>query len=117
LLTHSITQMEQGNLTAPTYRYTFVCPIPHKMVCVQRIAMQNKSKKRAGRRAFPPKGHADKVDALIGEKIRARRKRIGFSQARLGAAIGLTFQQVRKYECGINRVTASKLYGSPTRLA
>jgi transcriptional regulator with XRE-family HTH domain len=74
------------------------------------MATQKKSEKRAGGRSFPPKGHADKPDTLIGERIRAWRQRKGFSQARLGGAIGLTFQQVRKYECGINRVSATKLY-------
>lgn len=71
--------------------------------------MQNGNKRMAGRRPFPPKGHADETDVLIGEKIRARRERIGFSQVRLGDAIGLTFQQIQKYERGINRVSASRL--------
>lgn len=71
--------------------------------------MQNESKKRAGRRPFPPKGHADKTDALIGERIRARRERMGFSQARFAETIGLTQQQIQKYERGLNRVSASTL--------
>ena len=87
--------MEQSYLTGPADQYTFVCPIIHKMVCSQRIAMQNETEKTAGRQSLPPKGHADKADALIGEKIRAWRERMGFSQARLGGAIGLTFQQIR----------------------
>ncbi len=74
------------------------------------MAMQNDNKKMAGRRPFPPKGRADKTDEMIGEKIRARRERLGFSQARLADAIGLTLQQVQKYERGINRVSASKLF-------
>jgi transcriptional regulator with XRE-family HTH domain len=72
--------------------------------------MQNASEKRAGRRPLRPKGHADKADALIGQKIRAWRERSRFSQARLGKAIGLTFQQIQKYERGANRVSASKLF-------
>jgi transcriptional regulator with XRE-family HTH domain len=51
-----------------------------------------------------------KPDALIGERIRAWRERMGFSRARLGEAIGLTVQQIQKYESGINRVSASKLF-------
>src|SRR5271170_5682265 len=102
--------MEQSYLTGPARQYTFVCFSRHKMVCIQRIAMQNESEKRAGTRPLSARRHTDKPDALIGERIRARRKRIGFSQARLGQAIGLTFQQIRKYECGINRVSASKLF-------
>jgi transcriptional regulator with XRE-family HTH domain len=51
-----------------------------------------------------------KPDALIGERIRAWRERMGSSRARLGQAIGLTIQQIQKYESGINRVSAAKLF-------
>lgn len=50
------------------------------------------------------------VDKHVGEKIRARRKVMGFSQQQLAGALDLTFQQVQKYERGSNRVSASKLY-------
>ncbi|AXQ69261.1 putative HTH DNA binding protein [Caulobacter phage CcrBL9] len=50
------------------------------------------------------------VDKHVGEKIRARRKIMGFSQQQLASALDLTFQQVQKYERGSNRVSASKLY-------
>src|ERR1700674_834931 len=50
------------------------------------------------------------VDAHVGSRIRLRRMNLGMSQGRLGEAIGLTFQQVQKYERGVNRVGASKLY-------
>lgn len=68
-----------------------------------------REQKNSRQTTVSPKGHADKADALIGERIRARRERIGFSQARLGGAIGLTFQQIGKYERGLNRVSARKL--------
>jgi len=97
-------------LTVPTYQYTFVCLIPHKTVCIQPIAMPDESEKRARTRPLRPRGHADKADALIGERIRVWRERMGFSQARLGEAVSLTFQQIQKYERGINRVTATKLF-------
>ena len=71
--------------------------------------MQNESEKRAGTRPLPPNAHAEKPDALIGERIRAWRGRMGVSQARLGEAIGLTFQQIGKYERGLNRVSAHTL--------
>jgi len=50
------------------------------------------------------------IDISVGERIRARRKIIGMSQEALGDELGLTFQQVQKYERGANRVSASKLY-------
>ncbi|MFN3627289.1 MAG: helix-turn-helix domain-containing protein [Parvibaculum sp.] len=50
-----------------------------------------------------------RLDAQIGDTIRKRREALGVTQAQLGAAIGVTFQQVQKYEQGRNRVAASKL--------
>ena len=50
------------------------------------------------------------VDRHVGLHIRMRRKTLGISQERLAEALGLTFQQVQKYERGANRVSASKLW-------
>lgn len=50
------------------------------------------------------------VDLHVGARIRMRRKILGVSQERLAEGLGLTFQQVQKYERGANRVSASKLY-------
>lgn len=50
------------------------------------------------------------VDVHVGERVRLRRKALGMSQTTLAEAIGLTFQQVQKYERGANRISASKLY-------
>lgn len=50
------------------------------------------------------------VDQHVGLRIRLRRKELGVSQERLANSIGLTFQQVQKYERAANRVSASKLY-------
>ncbi|UPT61465.1 MAG: helix-turn-helix domain-containing protein [Hyphomonadaceae bacterium JAD_PAG50586_4] len=49
------------------------------------------------------------IDAQLGARIRARRGEIGMSQEQLAGAIGVSFQQVQKYEKGINRVAASTL--------
>ncbi|HEY5412794.1 MAG TPA: helix-turn-helix transcriptional regulator [Caulobacteraceae bacterium] len=46
----------------------------------------------------------------MGSRIRLRRKLLGLSQQQLAQRLGLTFQQVQKYERGVNRVSASKLY-------
>ena len=50
------------------------------------------------------------IDAHVGGRIRLRRTLMGMSQERLGEALGLTFQQVQKYERGVNRVGASRLF-------
>lgn len=50
------------------------------------------------------------IDQHIGARIRARRLALGISQDKLGEALGLTFQQVQKYEKGTNRVGGSRLY-------
>src|SRR3954449_11139334 len=50
------------------------------------------------------------VDRHVGLRIRMRRKELGISQERLAESIGLTFQQVQKYERAANRVSASKLW-------
>jgi transcriptional regulator with XRE-family HTH domain len=50
------------------------------------------------------------VDRHVGLRIRLRRKELGVSQERLADSIGLTFQQVQKYERAANRVSASKLW-------
>jgi transcriptional regulator with XRE-family HTH domain len=50
------------------------------------------------------------IDLHVGNRIRLRRKVLGVSQESLAADLGLTFQQVQKYERGANRVSASKLY-------
>ena len=50
------------------------------------------------------------VDTHVGGRIRLRRTLMGMSQERLGDALGLTFQQVQKYERGVNRVGASRLF-------
>jgi transcriptional regulator with XRE-family HTH domain len=50
------------------------------------------------------------VDHHVGATIRTRRKALGISQTKLAVRVGLTFQQIQKYECGTNRVSASTLY-------
>lgn len=49
------------------------------------------------------------VDKYVGSRVRMRRIMLGMSQERLGEALGLTFQQVQKYEKGTNRVGASRI--------
>jgi transcriptional regulator with XRE-family HTH domain len=59
--------------------------------------------------AFPVRKPND-VDAHVGSRLRQRRMLLGISQEQLAEMLGLTFQQVQKYERGTNRVSASRLF-------
>lgn len=65
------------------------------------------ARKSSGRMAS--KGFPNPIDVAIGEKIRERRHVVGMSQTSLAELMGLTFQQVQKYEKGSNRVAASRI--------
>jgi transcriptional regulator with XRE-family HTH domain len=53
---------------------------------------------------------ANAIDLHIGKRLRRRRRLLGLTQQQLAESIGIWFQQIQKYECGANRVTASRLY-------
>jgi transcriptional regulator with XRE-family HTH domain len=57
-----------------------------------------------------PKKQANPIDAQVGNRVRLRRMLVGMSQEKLGEMLGLTFQQVQKYEKGVNRIGAGRLY-------
>ena len=57
---------------------------------------------------MPPEPH--QVDVHVGERLKQRRLTLGLSQERLGELLGLTFQQIQKYERGTNRLGASRLF-------
>ena len=67
-----------------------------------------KPRKSSGRMAS--KGYPNPIDVHVGQRIRQRRTLLGMSQEKLAEAIGLTFQQVQKYERGANRVGSSRLF-------
>lgn len=56
------------------------------------------------------------MDAYVGERISARRTALGLSQSALGQRLGVSFQQVQKYENGSNRVSATRLHAIATLL-
>ncbi|HYC03454.1 MAG TPA: helix-turn-helix transcriptional regulator [Azospirillaceae bacterium] len=58
----------------------------------------------------PKTGKPNPIDVHVGSRVRLRRTLLGMSQEKLGEAIGLTFQQVQKYERGANRIGASRLF-------
>lgn len=53
---------------------------------------------------------ANAIDRKIGQRVRTRRLEIGMSQEKLAELLGVTFQQVQKYEKGVNRIAASRLH-------
>ena len=63
-----------------------------------------------GRRRRRKSDKPNPIDVHVGSRVRLRRTLLGMSQEKLGEAIGLTFQQVQKYERGANRIGASRLY-------
>lgn len=65
-----------------------------------------RSTRRPGRQSGAP----NPIDVRVGARVRLRRNMLGLSQERLGEKLGLTFQQVQKYERGANRISASRLY-------
>lgn len=64
---------------------------------------------RTGKRPNP-------TDVYVGSRVRLRRKMLGLSQEKLGDKLGITFQQIQKYEKGTNRVGASRLEAMSTAL-
>lgn len=78
------------------------------MTMAKKTAGKTKPRKSSGRMAS--KGFPNLIDVHVGQRMRQRRTLLGMSQTVLGDAIGLTFQQVQKYERGANRVSGSRLF-------
>ncbi|MBK8198190.1 MAG: helix-turn-helix transcriptional regulator [Acidobacteria bacterium] len=53
---------------------------------------------------------ADETDLHVGKRLRRRRRLLGMTQQELAGQVGVRFQQIQKYECGANRITASRLF-------
>jgi transcriptional regulator with XRE-family HTH domain len=66
------------------------------------------TRKSSGRMAS--KGLPNPIDVHVGARIRLRRSLLGMTQGTVAARLGITFQQLQKYERGLNRVSSSRLY-------
>ena len=53
---------------------------------------------------------ANSIDLHVGRRLRRRRRLMGMTQQQLADSVGIRFQQIQKYECGANRITASRLF-------
>jgi transcriptional regulator with XRE-family HTH domain len=76
----------------------------------RRMAQQKIAVSRRASRGRTPSGRPNPIDEHVGARVRMRRTLLRMSQERLGELLGLTFQQVQKYERGANRIGASRLY-------
>jgi transcriptional regulator with XRE-family HTH domain len=52
----------------------------------------------------------DQIDVHLGKRLRRRRRLLGLTQQQLAGACGVRFQQIQKYECGANRISAARLW-------
>ncbi|MFQ5764113.1 MAG: helix-turn-helix domain-containing protein [Rhodospirillales bacterium] len=71
---------------------------------------RTKTRSQRFRKKRLPPGVPNPVDIHVGSRVRLRRTLLGLSQEKLGDAVGLTFQQIQKYERGANRIGASRLF-------
>ena len=53
---------------------------------------------------------AGQIDLHLGKRLRRRRRLLGLTQQQLASAVGVRFQQIQKYECGANRISAARLW-------
>ena len=53
---------------------------------------------------------ATDIDLHLGKRLRSRRRLLGLTQQQLALAVGIRFQQIQKYECGANRISAARLF-------
>ncbi len=53
---------------------------------------------------------ANDIDLHLGRRLRRRRRLLGLTQQQLATAVGIRFQQIQKYECGANRISAARLW-------
>lgn len=72
--------------------------------------MHTSNKSLRAARGRMPSGQPNPVDVHVGSRVRFRRTVLGMSQSTLAEELGLTFQQVQKYERGANRISASRLW-------
>ena len=52
----------------------------------------------------------DDIDLHLGKRLRRRRRLLGFTQQQVAEGVGIRFQQIQKYECGANRISAARLW-------
>ena len=71
---------------------------------------EKKTEKKTSDTPRKTRGGPSDIDKYVGKRLKIRRNLLGWSQEELASKIGITFQQIQKYEHGTNRVSAGKLY-------
>jgi DNA-binding XRE family transcriptional regulator len=97
---------EWGNLR---FIPTRLATLPFKAIVISKSWLVSKAVKRAKSIKLAPRS-ANAVDRHIGARMREQRLAIHMSQTQLGSELGVSFQQIQKYERGVNRVSAARLY-------
>jgi ribosome-binding protein aMBF1 (putative translation factor) len=83
--------------------------LPFVAIAISRSPPVNKAVKRTKPKKFAPRS-AGALDRYIGARMREQRLAIHMSQAQLSEKLGVSFQQIQKYERGVNRVSAARLF-------
>src|SRR6187402_3203133 len=91
--------MLRGALASPQVGLRLLSRATCMRLCAEEIPQESGMAKKA----------PNPIDKHVGSRVRMRRMMLGMSQEKLGDALGLTFQQVQKYEKGTNRIGASRL--------
>ena len=79
------------------------------VIAFSKSSMADVNMKKTKRKSASPKS-ANAIDAYIGARMRERRLALEMSQDQLGRELGVSFQQIQKYESGKNRVSAARLF-------
>jgi DNA-binding transcriptional regulator YiaG len=82
--------------------------LPVKAIAISNSLLANKTVKRQPKKLTSRS--ASTVDRYIGARMREQRLALNMSQTQLGELLGVSFQQIQKYERGVNRVSAARLY-------
>jgi transcriptional regulator with XRE-family HTH domain len=80
------------------------------------IAKRKRDRQHSGEDVAGMSARSKTVEQLIGERIRARRVELGLIQEQLATALGISYQQIQKYENGSNRITVGRLLALAERL-
>jgi ribosome-binding protein aMBF1 (putative translation factor) len=84
--------------------------LPFKDIAISKSSLVNNAVKRAKPKKFSPRS-SSAIDKYIGARMREQRLALSMSQEQLGRKLGVSFQQIQKYESGKNRASAARLYG------
>ena len=74
------------------------------------LALVSPNRPASGRRVLKGTNVGNDIDLHLGKRLRRRRRLLGLTQQQLADSVGVRFQQIQKYECGANRISAARLW-------